>query len=66
MAKNEHLLFDYSIIREKWNQIEYEIYSYNKDGSFDDYWSIVVLSIYDSIKDYIRENCGTLLCEYKG
>lgn len=62
---NEDKLFDYALIRAKGSQVEYEIYSYNKDGSFDDWYQLVILHKDVDIEQYIRENFGMLLSDYE-
>lgn len=47
--------FSYNVIRSKGRVVEYAIYSYNNDGSFDDVENIVTLTVDESIEDYIRE-----------
>lgn len=53
--------YSYSIIRSKGNAVEYAIYSYFSDGSFDDVENIITLNKNDSIEDYILERYGRLL-----
>lgn len=55
------MFYSYSEIRSKGNVVEYAIYSYNEDGSFDDVENIITLNKNDSIEEYIRTNYGLLL-----
>lgn len=48
------MYFDYNEIRRKGRVVEYAIYSFNNDGSFNDCENIVTLSEDESIEDYIR------------
>lgn len=57
--------FSYNVIRSKDRVVEYAIYSYNNDGSFDDVENIVTLTVDESIEDYIREKYWPLLDDYK-
>lgn len=55
--------FDYNEIRRKDRVVEYAIYSFNNDGSFDDVENIVTLSVDESIEDYIRNRYWPLLSD---
>lgn len=63
--RNEDLLFDYGEIRSRNNVVEYAIYSYFKDGSFDDVQNTVIMNRDEDIEQYIRDNYGMLLSDYK-
>ena len=56
------MYYSYSEIRSKGDIVEYAIYSYNEDGSFDDVENIITLSkLTDvSIEEYIRTHYGLL------
>lgn len=60
---SNRMFYSYSEIRSKGDVVEYAIYSYNEDGSFDDVENIVCLSkLTDvSIEEYIRTHYGLLL-----
>lgn len=57
--------FSYNVIRSKGRVVEYAIYSYNNDGSFDDVEDIITLTVDESIEDYIREKYWPLLDDYE-
>jgi len=63
--RNEDLLFDYGEIRSRNNVVEYAIYSYFKDGSFDDVQNTVIMNRDEDIEQYIRDNYGMLLSDYE-
>ena len=57
------MYYSYGEIRSKGNIVEYAIYSYCEDGSFNDVENLVCLSkLTDvSIEEYIRTHYGQLL-----
>lgn len=58
---NKDKYYSYSEIRSRWNVVEYAIYSYLSDGSFDDIENVIVLNKREDIEDYIMKNYGRLL-----
>jgi len=57
--------YDYNVIRNKGQQIEYAIYSYLDDGSFNDVENVITLNENDSIEQRIRNKYWPLLSDYE-
>lgn len=58
------MFYDYQVIRAKSRVVEYAIYSFFSDGSFNDCENVVVLNKHESIEDYIRKNYWNYLWDF--